>query len=47
MQEIQPEQHEADQKPPIFRSWGHFYAFVLILHAVLIALFYWFTQAYA
>lgn len=36
-----------NNKPPIFKSWGHFYTFVIVLHAVIIALFYWFTQAYS
>ncbi len=33
--------------PPLFRSWNQMYAFVLILHALLILLFYLFTQYYA
>lgn len=44
--------HEYDPKddengPPIFKSWNQMYAFVLILHAVIILLFYLFTHAYA
>jgi hypothetical protein len=38
---------EKQEKPPIFQSWEQFYFFVLALHTVLIALFYWFTKAYA
>jgi len=38
---------EEDQKPPIFRSWSQFYVFVLVFHALMITLFYWFTHAYA
>ncbi|HMN90532.1 MAG TPA: hypothetical protein PKD70_10855 [Saprospiraceae bacterium] len=37
----------AAEKPPIFRTWNHFYAFVLALHAVIILLFYVFKMAYA
>mgnify|MGYP006265943881 CR=1 FL=1 len=42
---IKPE--EEDGRPPIFRTWNQMYAFVLILHAVIILLFYLFTQAYS
>ncbi|MBK6620018.1 MAG: hypothetical protein IPH04_06835 [Saprospirales bacterium] len=47
MENEQTEPTEEDKKPPIFRSWGHFYVFVLVLHTLLITLFYWFTHAYA
>ncbi|MEO1518020.1 MAG: hypothetical protein AAFV95_23560 [Bacteroidota bacterium] len=33
--------------PPVFRTWPQLYAFVLILHAVIIFLFYLFTNAYS
>jgi len=36
-----------DERPPIFRTWNQMYAFVLILHAIIITLFYLFTQAYS
>jgi hypothetical protein len=39
-------QHD-DEGPPILGSWNRIYAFVLILHAVIIALFYFFTHAYS
>lgn len=42
---MQDENHET--KPPIFKTWGHFYFFVIAFHALIIALFYWFTQAYS
>jgi len=35
-----------DQPPPIFKSWQHFYAFVLTVHVAVISLFYWFTKMY-
>lgn len=38
---------ELDEKPPVFRSWSRMYAFVLILHAVIITLFYLFTKYYS
>lgn len=50
MQQQDMEQHQeeaSDERPPVFRTWNQVYAFVLILHAVIIALFYLFTQAYA
>jgi hypothetical protein len=33
--------------PPFFKSWNQMYAFVLIMHVVIIILFYLFTQAYS
>lgn len=36
-----------DEKPPVFATWNQMYAFVLILHAVIILLFYLFTKAYS
>jgi hypothetical protein len=43
-----PDQEPVDEgSPPVFGSWPGFYAFVLILHGVIILLFYLFTQAYA
>lgn len=38
---------ENDETPPAFQKWNQVYAFVLILHAFIIALFYFFTHAYA
>ena len=40
-----PERMEG--QPPVFSSWGGFYAFVLILHTVILILFYLLTRAYA
>ncbi len=31
----------------MFSSWKQMYAFVLILHAIIIALFYIFTETYS
>ena len=43
-----PEQTELDEeRPPILKSWNQMYALVLILHAIIITLFYLFTQAYS
>lgn len=36
-----------DESPPIFGSWKNIYAVVLVLHFVLIILFYLFSNAYA
>ena len=36
-----------DEAPPIFKTWNQMYAFVLVLHAILITSFYFFTQAYS
>lgn len=33
-------------KPPLFSSWNRLYAFVLLNLAVLILLFYFFTEAF-
>ncbi len=42
----QPDKNPVEQdKPPIFKTWNQMYAFVLILHAIIIFLFYLFTQA--
>ncbi len=43
----QDQLREEDERPPVFRTWNQVYAFVLILHAVIIALFYLFTRAYS
>lgn len=42
---IEQEPHE--DGPPIFRNWNQLYAFVLILHAILLTLFYLLTKAYS
>lgn len=36
-----------DEQPPILSSWNQIYAIVLILHAIILVLFYLFTHAYA
>lgn len=47
-QEIEQETGgQEDDRPPVFRTWNQVYAFVLVLHAIIIMLFYLFTQAYA
>jgi len=33
--------------PPLFKNWKQTYAFVLILHAIIITLFYIFTKYYS
>lgn len=37
---------EGEDKPPIMGSWPRLYAFVLILHAVLIGVYYAISQVY-
>lgn len=36
-----------DDQPPILGTWNRLYALVIILHALIITLFYWFTQVYS
>lgn len=36
-----------DEQPPILGSWQALYTLVIVLHFVLIGLFYWFTHTYA
>jgi uncharacterized membrane protein len=36
-----------DETPPIFGSWKNIYTVVIVLHLVLITLFYLFSNAYA
>ncbi len=36
-----------DAPPPVFKSWNQLYFFVLLLHAIIIALFYLFTRAFS
>lgn len=40
-------ENSAEQSPPVFKTWNQLYAFVLVLHAVLIVLFYIITQRYS
>ena len=40
-------QDHQDSRPPIFRSWNQMYLFVLVLHAIIITLFYFFTETYS
>lgn len=35
------------EPPPILGSWRNMYIFVLVLHVLLIVLFYLFSNAYA
>ncbi len=46
-EQTQNSQEPPGERPPIFRTWNQMYAFVLILHAVIITLFYLFTRAYS
>lgn len=36
-----------DETPPVLGSWKNIYTVVLVLHVVLIILFYLFSNAYA
>lgn len=38
---------QEDEQPPFLNSWNQIYVMVLIIHAVLIFLFYLFTEAHA
>jgi len=40
-------QIKEEDAPPVFKNWNQLYAFVLILHAIIITLFYLFTKAYS
>ncbi|MEM8907030.1 MAG: hypothetical protein AAGD05_04215 [Bacteroidota bacterium] len=40
-------QSEGEGTPPIFKSWNQMYAFVLVLHALIICLFYFITKTYS
>jgi hypothetical protein len=42
-----PKPTQEDPPPPIFKTWKQMYAFVLILHAIIITLFYFFTEYYS
>ena len=44
---MQNQETTAEDQPPIFGSWSNIYWAVLILHALIITLFYVFTQAFA
>jgi hypothetical protein len=39
--------NDLDERPPFGRSWGLWYAAVLVHLALLIALFAWLTRLYA
>jgi len=36
-----------DDTPPILSSWNQLYWLVIILHLIIISLFYWFSKAYS
>ena len=36
-----------DDAPPLLGSWRNLYVLVIVLHFILIGLFYWFTQSHA
>ncbi len=45
--DAKPNQPLPEGEVPVFRTWNQLYAFVLILHALIIVLFYIFTQRYS
>ena len=48
LDEILPfEESSTEDKPPIFQNWNQMYAFVLIMHVIVISLFYWITKAFS
>ncbi|MEM9920896.1 MAG: hypothetical protein AAF990_22545 [Bacteroidota bacterium] len=36
-----------EERPPVFKTWKQLYIFVLVLHALIIFLFYLITRAYS
>ncbi|MFK8101133.1 MAG: hypothetical protein AB8G15_01360 [Saprospiraceae bacterium] len=36
-----------EEAPPIFTTWNQLYCFVLVLHLIIICLFYWLTKTYS
>ena len=36
-----------EEEPPVFKTWPQVYAFVLILHVIILLAFYVFTQYFA
>jgi hypothetical protein len=42
-----PMSEQDDEKAPILGSWNRLYVLVMVLHFIVIALFYWLTMAYA
>lgn len=42
-----PEKTTKETPPPIMGSWKRLYWFVLILHTIIILLFYIFTKVYS
>jgi hypothetical protein len=42
-----PNQEELDDRPPILGSWKNLYILVLVVHAIIIVLFYLITRAYS
>ena len=42
-----PQKHADDDPPPVLGTWTNVYKFVVVFLAVLIAIFYAFTKAFA
>lgn len=38
---------QEDEKAPILGSWRRLYLLVMVLHFIIIALFYWLTASYS
>lgn len=36
-----------DERPPVLDSWKQIYYIVLLFHAILVGLFYWFSQTFS
>lgn len=45
-EELDPQEVDVEEPPPLFKSWTTWYAVVLINLAVLVLLFYWFTKTF-
>jgi len=44
---MQDDPANEEGKPPVFGSWQQMYLFVLVLHALIIFLFWLFTRTYS
>jgi len=44
---MDPENHEEEQTPPVFKSWLGWYALLIGVLVSLIGLFYWFTESFS
>jgi len=38
---------DAEEKPPVFKTWSHWYWLVIAVMVVQVLLYFWITQAFA